>query len=187
MKKRIVLSFMLSLVVITPFLSACNPNPLPNYTLAWMQVSAYTEADGRQSHWDIHLSVKNSGGTKGILDDGGTTSPVPIEIPILFTASFPEDRPDCCLPEYSGYPHIIEQRWVPVLTGADVYAFSDVFQFPELVHHDCVPKVIIVQWDMVLPGYISTIEEENEFNNIMSVQVDNWPFTHIWTYQVPRH
>ena len=67
MKKRIVLSFMLSLVVITPFLSACNLNPLPNYTLAWMQVSAYTEADGRQSHWDIHLSVKNSGGTKGIL------------------------------------------------------------------------------------------------------------------------
>ena len=186
MKRRIVLSFMQLLITIALVVSACTYEPRPDYTLPRIQVSAYTSNTGRTSHWDILLNVKNIGGTKGIVEDGGTTFPVPLEIPIIFTMSFPEERPDGCLSQYSGYAAKVEQIWVPVLTGTgNMYAFSDVFQVPELIHHDCVPYEITAQWDLLLPTYVSTIDETNELNNIISVQIEDWPYTHIWTSEFP--
>lgn len=169
----------LATAVVVLVCSGCE-EPLPDYVVTRLQVSASAGQDG-YSHWNVLLNVENQGGTRGLLLLDGT--PITVEIPIQFFARFPAQRPAGCLSSTTGATSLQEERRVPGLTSANQYGFQDVFTVINLATNDCVPNRVDVQFNHQQGGALGTLEEEDWSNNVIGVDVENWPYTTMWTLE----
>jgi hypothetical protein len=149
----------------------------PDFEVKALQISAYSPQGSVWTHWDLSLNVKTTEELLEYLVENET----PVEIPVLFTLQYDDNRPVDCASVYRNNAGLDKQIWLPVPTDGEYqYTLENVFQFIDTMAPVCQPSAINVHFDLLKANWKGTVEESDESNNTLTVKTGGWPTEHVW-------